>query len=64
MTTKQQSIKRAVELEELLTSANLNADQRHAYEQELNSIVDNMAEGCYSDDPDDGVDWSMCPGIH
>ncbi len=34
-----------------------------ALETELGAIADNMAEGCYSNDPDDGIDWSDCPGI-
>lgn len=64
MTPRQKAARRAEEIENVLSRDNLSADEREALEQELGAIADNMAEGCYSNDPDDGVDWSDCPGIY
>ncbi len=63
MTPRQKAARRAGEIEEALRDNLLPADQREALEQELGAIADNMAENCYSNDPDDGIDWSDCPGI-
>ena len=63
MTPRQKAARRAGEIEETLRDNLLPADQREALEQELGAIADNMAENCYSNDPDDGIDWSDCPGI-
>jgi hypothetical protein len=63
MTPRQKAVLRAEEIEEALIGNNLSADQRKTLEQELGAIADNLAEGCYSVDPDDGIDWSDCPGI-
>jgi len=64
MTPRQKAARRAEEIEEILSKDNLPADKRKSLEQELGAIADNMAKGCYSNDPDDGVDWSDCPGIY
>ena len=64
MTPRHKAALRAKEIDEALSKDNLPDDKRHALEQELGAIADNMAEGCYSNDPDDGIDWSDCPGIY
>jgi len=60
---REKAARRAEEIEELLENDALPADKRKALEGELGAIADNIAEGCYSNDPDDGIDWSTCPGI-
>jgi hypothetical protein len=64
MTPRQNAIERCEEINRLLESDSLNQSQRPELEKELDAIADNMAEGCYSNDPDDGIDWSNCPGIY
>ncbi len=64
MSPKQKAARRAEEIENALSNENLSAKQRHELESELGAIADNMSEGCYSNDPDDGIDWSTCPGIY
>lgn len=64
MTPRQKALQRAEEINDALISDALPAGKRKALEQELCTIADNIAEGCYSNDPDDGIDWSDCPGIH
>lgn len=61
---KQKAAKRAKVIENILENENLPAKQRLKLESELGAIADNMSEGCYSNDPDDGIDWSTCPGIY
>jgi hypothetical protein len=63
MTPRQKAARRAEEIEAILSKGSLPADKRKSLEQELYAIADNMAEGCYSNDPDDGIDWPSCPGI-
>lgn len=63
MSPRQKAALRAQEIEEALDNKNLSAENRQKLENELGVIADNMAEGCYSNDPDDGIDWSDCPGI-
>ena len=63
MSPREQAARRAKEIEDLLHKDDLPADRRKGLEDELGAIADNMSEGCYSNDPDDGVDWSNCPGI-
>ena len=64
MTQRQKAARRAGEIEETLSKDGLSADKRMELERELGAIADNMSEGCYSNDPDDGIDWSDCPGIY
>lgn len=64
MTPRQNAVKQAKELEAALGGKTLSFEKRQELEQELNAIIDNLAEGCYSNDPDDGIDWSDCPGIY
>ncbi len=64
MTPRQKAARRAGEIEKALRENTLPAERREELEQELGAIVDNMAEGCYSNDPEDGIDWSDCPGIY
>ena len=61
--SRQNAAFRAQEIEETLNNEVLSEQERHDLEGELYAICDNLAEGCYSDDPDDGIDWSDCPGI-
>ncbi len=63
MTPRQIASQRAEEILEALNGNALPAKQREALERELGTIADNLAEGCLSNDPDDGIDWSDCPGI-
>jgi|GEM_PF-1337891 len=60
---RQKAARRAEEIEDALNTKSLTAEERRELESELGAIADNMAEGCYSNDPDDGIDWSDCPGI-
>ena len=64
MTPRQNAIERYEEINCLLENGGLNQSQRSELKKELDAIVDNMAEGCYSNDPDDGVDLSNCPRIY
>lgn len=61
---RQKAAWRAEEIEEALNTNSLTDEERQDLEKELVAIGDNMAEGCYSNDPDDGIDWSDCPGIY
>lgn len=63
MTPRDKAARRAWEIEETLRDGTLSAEHRRDLESELGAIADNLAEGCYSNDPDDGIDWSDCPGI-
>jgi hypothetical protein len=63
MSPRQEAASRAEEIEIILGNENLTLDDRRVLEKELCAIIDNMAEGCYSNDPDDGIDWTNCPGI-
>jgi hypothetical protein len=60
---RQKAAQRAGEIEDALNTNTLTAEERRDLESELVAIGDNMAEGCYSNDPDDGINWSDCPGI-
>jgi len=62
-TPRQKAARRAKEIEDTLNTNSLSSQKRQELESELGAIVDNMAEGCYSNDPDDGIDWSNCPSI-
>ena len=64
MTPREKAARRAFEIEEKLESETLTAQKRNILERELGTICDNIAEGCYSNDPDDGINWSDCPGIY
>lgn len=64
MTPRQKATLRAEEIQKTLDQDSLPADEHEALENELDAIVDNLAEGCYSNDPDDGIDWPDCPGIY
>ena len=63
MTPREKAARRAEEIEDILMDGNLPTDQRRDLEAELGAIADNMSEGVYSNDPDDVIDWSDCPGI-
>lgn len=63
MTPHDRAVQRASELQDELDNGELSPDERAILQSELDEITDNIAEGCYSRDPDDGVDWSNCPGI-
>ena len=63
MTPRQKAQLRAGKIIDILNADGLPAAKRKTLEDELAAIADNIAENCYSNDPDDGVDWSDCPGI-
>jgi len=64
MTPREKASRRAYEIEETLGSETLTAQERNTLERELGTICDNIAEGCYANDPDDGINWSDCPGLY
>lgn len=61
---RQKATEHVKEIENELNNGTLSAKQRHDLEIEFGAIADNMSEAVYSNDPDDCVNWSDCPGIY